>query len=157
MAGVRQKTKGSLEYLWREPMELGDDCGELRGRTVHLLCGGTMVFHDNGNLVSWLPKPGSEDPVLGAWRRSDLLAHVAAKVRSGALGLLTADEFDQLGLLAPPVAKGLAVSASTESRAKSRYCKPVEGWAVRTAQSPLPRDLKPDLGGMPCSCWLATT
>lgn len=100
----REKLPGEVvvEYLWREPVELNDDCGELRGRTVHLLCGGTLVFHDNGNLVSWFPKPGSEDEV-GARRRSDLLAHVAGKVRSGTLGLLTADEIDQLGLLAPPV------------------------------------------------------
>lgn len=79
-----------VEYLWREPVELNDDCGELRGRTVDLLCGGTLVFHGNGNLVSWFPKAGSEDPVLGEPRRAALVHHVAG-------------ESEKLGLPAAPV------------------------------------------------------
>ena len=30
------------------------------GRTTTMLCGGTLVFNDNGNVLSWTMKPGSQ-------------------------------------------------------------------------------------------------
>ncbi|HSN78522.1 MAG TPA: hypothetical protein VL334_25920, partial [Anaerolineae bacterium] len=34
--------------------------GDLSGKTMNLLCGGTLVFDGRGNLLSWFRKPGTE-------------------------------------------------------------------------------------------------
>jgi hypothetical protein len=55
-----------LEYLWQEEVTLTDDeskdlrFGNLSGKTMNLLCGGTLVFDARGNLLSWFRKPGTE-------------------------------------------------------------------------------------------------
>jgi hypothetical protein len=55
-----------LEYLWQEEVTLTDDeskdlrFGDLSGKTMNLLCGGTLVFDGRGNLLSWFRKPGTE-------------------------------------------------------------------------------------------------
>ena len=92
-----------LEYVWRELVELDEErFGDLGGQKVHLLCGGTLVFDDRGNVVSWFAKPGTESE-LGRQRKQALLDHIAGEVRTGALGLLDPLEEEQLGLLVPPV------------------------------------------------------
>jgi hypothetical protein len=55
-----------LEYTWKEKVMLTPDAneplvfGSLLGKTIDLYCGGTLVFDDRGNLLSWLRKPGTE-------------------------------------------------------------------------------------------------
>ncbi len=55
-----------LEYAWQEVVLLandpqqGLDFGEWDGKTYNLDCGGTLVFDDHGNLLSWFRKPGTE-------------------------------------------------------------------------------------------------
>lgn len=55
-----------LEYTWKEAVTLKNDnpnelnFGQFEGKTVELLCGGTLVFDERGNLLSWLHKPGTE-------------------------------------------------------------------------------------------------
>jgi hypothetical protein len=55
-----------LEYTWKEAVMLKNDqlndmnFGQFEGKTVELLCGGTLVFDERGNLLSWLHKPGTE-------------------------------------------------------------------------------------------------
>jgi hypothetical protein len=53
-----------LEYLWEEEVALQDDdglkFGDYAGKTMSLQCGGTLVFDDRGNLLSWFRKPGTE-------------------------------------------------------------------------------------------------
>ena len=53
-----------VEYTWQEEVELKDDpaagleFGQFGGKKVHLYCGGTLVFDDRGNLLSWSRKHG---------------------------------------------------------------------------------------------------
>ena len=55
-----------LEYAWQEVIllendaEHGLDFGGWEGKTYNLDCGGTLVFDDHGNLLSWFRKPGTE-------------------------------------------------------------------------------------------------
>ena len=55
-----------LEYLWAEEVALNDDesqglkFGSYNGKTMALQCGGTLVFDERGNLLSWFRKPGTE-------------------------------------------------------------------------------------------------
>lgn len=75
-----------LQYLWRERVKLeGSRFGELAGRRTDLLCGGTVVFDELGNLVSWLHKPGN-GTAAGEERRRELLDYLAHLVETGALG-----------------------------------------------------------------------
>jgi hypothetical protein len=49
-----------LQYAWREEVELsGARFGKYDGKTTSMLCGGTLVFDDNGTVLSWMMKPGS--------------------------------------------------------------------------------------------------
>ncbi|HSF83880.1 MAG TPA: hypothetical protein VLA49_21805 [Anaerolineales bacterium] len=53
-----------LEYVWKEELEFKDDPASglvfdwLQGKKIDLYCGGTLVFDDRGNLLSWFRKPG---------------------------------------------------------------------------------------------------
>ncbi len=55
-----------LEYVWQEAVVLQNeagqnlDFGEYEGRRIFLDCGGTLVFDERGNLLSWFHKPGTE-------------------------------------------------------------------------------------------------
>lgn len=55
-----------LEYAWQEVVLLKNDAkteldfGEWDGKFYNLDCGGTLVFDDHGNLLSWFRKPGTE-------------------------------------------------------------------------------------------------
>lgn len=70
-----------IEYVWREDVKLEEErFGSLRGETVHLLCGGTVVFDDCGNLLWWTTKPGRDSKKRkeeGETRRAELLDHIA--------------------------------------------------------------------------------
>ena len=49
-----------LEYIWREDVALnGKQFAEFDGQNTSMLCGGTLVFDDKGNILSWFRKPGS--------------------------------------------------------------------------------------------------
>lgn len=53
-----------LEYIWQEVVTLTPtddlDFGQWNGKHFYLDCGGTLVFDDRGNLLSWFRKPGTE-------------------------------------------------------------------------------------------------
>jgi hypothetical protein len=53
-----------LEYAWQESVRLTPtenlDFGRWNGKTFNMECGGTLVFDDRGNLLSWSRKPGLE-------------------------------------------------------------------------------------------------
>ena len=55
-----------LEYGWQEEVALqndparGWDFRTWNGKTYNLDCGGTLVFDERGNLLSWFRKPGTE-------------------------------------------------------------------------------------------------
>ena len=94
-----------LQYAWREEVPLtGARFGKYEGRTTTMLCGGTLVFNENGVVLHWAMKPGSEPyggkrdrtgKVQRKWaqavaegtaRRDALLQHLATQIASGRAG-----------------------------------------------------------------------
>ena len=110
-----------LEYAWREEILLdGARFEQFAGRQTTMLCGGTIVFNDDGNVLSWMMKPGSEPygrPVgrgkrtqrwaaavtEGTARRAAFFENLAAQIAEGEVGvaLETANGF--VGASVPPV------------------------------------------------------
>lgn len=94
-----------LQYVWREEVELsGAQFGKYDGKTTWMLCGGTLVFDDNGTVLSWMMKPGSEAygrPTgrgkrterwaaaveEGTARRAAFLQHLADQIADGEVGV----------------------------------------------------------------------
>lgn len=87
-----------VQYVWREDVELeGREFGIAQGRRVPLWCGGTLVFDERGNILSWQHKPGMGKQeggarrrayseavrARGAERRDQLLAYQRAKLSAG--------------------------------------------------------------------------
>lgn len=111
-----------LQYAWREEVPLeGPRFGRYAGRTTTMLCGGTLVFNDNGHVLSWMMKPGSH-PYGGkrprggkraeAWkaavaegtaRRDALLGFLAAEIETGRIGPLLASAKGLLASRVPPM------------------------------------------------------
>jgi hypothetical protein len=109
-----------LEYMWREEFELkGEEYAGLEGRTTSLLCGGTLVFDDEGNLLSCFRKPGSkyetiwdyrkkvktglQDKAEGERRLESLKEFIADQVEQGRVGLEENEEGGYFAGLAPPM------------------------------------------------------
>lgn len=66
-----------IEYTWREEVKLEEArFGSRQGETVHLLCGGTLVFDDRNNLLWWTAKRG-RGTREGEERLAELLDHIA--------------------------------------------------------------------------------
>ncbi|GLS23509.1 hypothetical protein GCM10007874_65300 [Labrys miyagiensis] len=58
--GQRQPRQILLQYIWREDVTLtGTRFARYEGQTTSFLCGGTLAFNENGNLLHWARKPGS--------------------------------------------------------------------------------------------------
>lgn len=111
-----------LQYAWREEVPLdGPRYGRFAGRTTTMLCGGTLVFNDNGQVLSWMMKPGSlpyggkrsrGGNVAAAWqeavsdgtaRRAALLDQVAAQVAAGRIGPVLASAKGLVASRVPPM------------------------------------------------------
>jgi hypothetical protein len=86
-----------VQYLWHEDLTLkGARFGRFAGEQTTMLCGGTMVLDQNGNLIHWARKPGSADigagkaalaeKAEGEKRRRELLDIIAARVAAGMIG-----------------------------------------------------------------------
>lgn len=111
-----------LQYAWREEIPLeGERFGRFAGRFTTMLCGGTLVFRQDGNVVSWMMKPGSQ-PFGGKWshkgklaqrwleaqkegteRRRFLLDTLAAQIAAGRVGALLGSSRGVAGGLMPPM------------------------------------------------------
>lgn len=81
-----------VQYIWKEDVQLkGKEFETLNTKEVPLLCGGTLVFDENGNFRYWVNKPGTEFQVRkepekqanGERRKQDLMDYVAACVAKG--------------------------------------------------------------------------
>jgi hypothetical protein len=111
-----------LQYVWREEVLLeGARFGEFAGQVTDMLCGGTIVFNDDGNVVSWMMKPGSlpyagrrerGGRIAGMWaaasaqgraRRREFLRHLAAEIAEGRVGPIAGSAKGMIGSLVPPV------------------------------------------------------
>ena len=111
-----------LQYAWREEIALeGAAFGRFEGRTTTMLCGGTLVFNENGNVLSWMKKPGSE-PYGGKWhsrgakekawqdavaegqaRRRAILDRIAAQVASGRVSAVLGSPKGLMAAMMPPL------------------------------------------------------
>src|SRR6185369_1250946 len=110
-----------LEYAWREEVLLdGPRFGPFAGRQTTMLCGGTIVFNEDGNVVSWMMKPGSlpyggkrarGGKTKDAWdnavkdgesRRSALLDNLAAQIAAGRVGTIVESPKGLIGASVPP-------------------------------------------------------
>jgi hypothetical protein len=111
-----------LQYAWREEIVLdGPQFGPFAGRTTTMLCGGTLVFNEDGNVLSWMAKPGSlpyggkrsrTGQIADDWkaavaegqaRRRTLLENVAAQIAAGRIGSLMGSPRGLMGSLQPPM------------------------------------------------------
>ncbi|HET9277246.1 MAG TPA: hypothetical protein VFN95_03650 [Flavitalea sp.] len=102
-----------LEYIWREDVVLiGKRFGEFEGQLTTMLCGGTLVFDDKGNILSWFRKPGSVGGEGEKWkaeitegkkRLSEFLNNLAKRIQSGQVGAVLGSSKGMVGSLVPPV------------------------------------------------------
>ncbi|MGD8624979.1 MAG: serine protease [Anaerolineae bacterium] len=107
IGGGRLPREIVLQYAWREALSLkGSAYGALNGETMSLLCGGTLIFDERGNILHWVRKPGSRaqkvsagrrrkycggERARGLERRSELRGYVAGLVAGGQIGLAEDD------------------------------------------------------------------
>lgn len=100
-----------LQYIWREDVLLeGREFGRFAGQDASMLCGGTLALNENGEVLAWARKPGSQaagggaeapdEQARGEARRSAFLAAVARRIRTGRIGTALGGE---RGLLAKSV------------------------------------------------------
>jgi len=105
-AGSRLPREIVLEYIWSEQFRLDEDCfGPLKGQAAELLCGGTLVLDDRGNVLSWQHKPGlqvDKDLEEGKKRMAQLRDHIARQVQRGLVGLRGDREVEIPGKWTPP-------------------------------------------------------
>jgi hypothetical protein len=102
-----------LEYLWHEDVELeGEQFGEYNGAMTTMLCGGTLVFDENGTVLSWFRKPGTQGSDSERWqaeiaagekRRLEFLENLAQRIASGQVGAVLGSSKGMLGTHIPPL------------------------------------------------------
>jgi len=96
-----------LEYIWREDVLLeGKDFGNYEGEYAQLLCGGTIVFDDRGNILYFVQKPGVENKKHkkeGERRRNNLLKFIENLVRGDMVGVAQSEDQAGLGFWRPAV------------------------------------------------------
>jgi hypothetical protein len=115
-----------IQYVWQEAVEPARMTGELAGARVPLLCGGTLVFDGQGNVLSWMRKPGTEEVrcapgskyrkdgtalheasdderELGEKRRDQLLNHVMELAEMGLIRLADRRREDLVDISRSPV------------------------------------------------------
>ncbi|MFT3680106.1 MAG: hypothetical protein QM791_07520 [Ferruginibacter sp.] len=111
--GIRLPRQIILEYIWREDVLLsGKQFEEFEGQNTTMLCGGTLVFDDKGNILSWFRKPGSiggkgkkwaAENEAGKKRLADFLDDLAKRIQSGQVGAVLGSSRGMVGPLVPPV------------------------------------------------------
>jgi hypothetical protein len=103
-----------LQYIWREDVLLdGPQFGRFGGEMTTLLCGGTLALNENGDVLAWERKPGSqptgasksakEEEKAGNERRSSFLATVAKRIKSGHIGAAIGSEKGLVAKGIPPL------------------------------------------------------
>ncbi|MBN1810275.1 MAG: serine protease [Anaerolineae bacterium] len=108
-----------IEYVWSEDIELkGPRFGQLGGKRISLLCGGTLVLDGRGNLLYWVRKPGTGKLIRGRGpeseyrkgerergmrRREQLMNYVVSLVAAGQVALTDGLGAQGLDIWAPPV------------------------------------------------------
>lgn len=120
--GIRLPRQIVLEYVWREDVELqGERFGRYQGQSTTMLCGGTLVFNDSGNVLSWARKPGSvpyggkrprgghvarkweEGVAEGERRLTAMLDSLATQIAAGRVGAVASAANGFIGGRVPPL------------------------------------------------------
>ena len=112
--GRRLPRQVILEYIWREEVALdGSQFGKYNGTRTTMLCGGTLVFDENGNLLSWMRKPGTQgddknkhwrqEMEIGEKRKADLLSNLAQRIGTGQVGTALGSSKGLLSSQLPPL------------------------------------------------------
>lgn len=109
-----------LVYIWREDIVLeGRRFREYEGKRTSMLCGGTLVFDENGAVMTWSRKPGTHGGESKAWteemkegrkRKRKLLDELAHRIAAGQVGAALGSSKGILGTHVP----SLNVSAEGE-------------------------------------------
>ena len=77
-----------------------------------MLCGGTLVFDDTGNLLFWTRKPGTHGKNNEHWaaeieageeRRREFLTATARQIAAGRIGVMSGSDQGLLGTRVPPI------------------------------------------------------
>jgi hypothetical protein len=97
-----------LEYVWTEAVTLkGSDFGELQNKKVPLLCGGTLVFEERGNILYWSRKVGTQPDGVekeGKQRVKKLLDYIKMLVHAGRIKSVTGKVLDYMNPYQPAIA-----------------------------------------------------
>jgi hypothetical protein len=121
MGGGKLPREIVLQYAWREDVPLkGSEFGRFDGEIFSMLCGGTLVFDERGNLHHWARKPGTSaqkicagrrrkycgaERARGLERRKQFLEYVASRVRSGLIGFADRERPEEIDTYSPMVAQ----------------------------------------------------
>ena len=112
--GRRLPRQVLLQYVWREDIVLeGRHFGQFNGQATTMLCGGTLALNQNGELLAWARKPGSQaagaspaakdEQGKGTYRRNVFIESVSRRVRSGRIGTPLESEAGLLPKAIPPL------------------------------------------------------
>ncbi len=111
--GQRLPRQITVVYVWRETLILeGERFGKYAGSRTTMLCGGTLVFDQNGSVISWFRKPGTHvsggrggdrELEAGEQRRDRILDDIADNVGAGRIGVALASERGMLGTHMAPL------------------------------------------------------
>lgn len=105
-AGRKLPREVVLEYVWHEDVDLTHSrFGSLKGQTLQLLCGGTLVFDGRGNILHSIQKPGTRNPNTreeGEQRREQFKDYLATLVDEGMIAL-THDDAEGLDIQSSPI------------------------------------------------------
>ncbi|ATU94840.1 serine protease [Phyllobacterium zundukense] len=111
----RQPKQVLLQYIWREDLVLkGAQFGQFNGKIASLLCGGTLAFDENGNVLAWARKPGTlplagtgkaviEEAIEGKKRHDAFLAALVQRIMAGRIGTAIGGERGLLAKSVPPL------------------------------------------------------
>lgn len=117
-ASQRMPREIVLEYIWYENIKLeGSRFKNFEGKIVSLLCGGTLVYDQLGNLLYWTRKPGTrfktginsteskkrekDESKAGEKRRQQYLDHIAYCIKQGVTELSTEQSINAPNIWTP--------------------------------------------------------
>lgn len=103
-----------LQYIWREDVVLeGPQFGRFNGDLASMLCGATLALNQNGEIMAWARKPGTqltgkskaaaEENAHGEERRSAFLDALARRIKAGRIGAALGSEKGLLAKNTPPL------------------------------------------------------
>jgi hypothetical protein len=105
-----------LQYVWREDVQLnGPEFGRFDSQSTSLLCGRTLAFDRDGNVLAWARKPGTgfegsgqrkgddvSERKMGAERLAEFKI-IADRVKAGRIGSVPGDAKGLLATKRPPL------------------------------------------------------